>query len=169
MENVTPDDVIILKPDLSLKKKLGEGVSFDQVVTEQKIAHAQELIHNAAEATLAQVTQDLAALRKHFHDLQATQDHDTYMPAVIKSAFAIKAMAGMCGYDFASSLAQTLFEYCESGAVAGQPPSRKTLLIMQALIDGLTRVFNDRITGDGGPTGAVILAELHKLFDISPL
>jgi hypothetical protein len=158
----SPDDVRIFQPDTALKKKLG-GASFDQVVTPQAIASAEEVIIKSSAEILATIMNDLVRLQKAMDQLSVNAAANTALTPIIETAFAIKSNAGLCGYPFASSLAKSLHVYCERDAVQQQPLSAKSLAILRSQMAGLKTIFANKITGDGGKVGAAILQELGKL------
>jgi len=157
-----PDDVRVFQPDTALKKKLG-GASFDQAVTPQAIAAAEDVIVKSSDEILATIMNDLVRLQKAMDQLSANATATTALVPIIETAFAIKSNAGLCGYPFASSLAKSLHVYCELDAVQQQPLSAKSLAILRSQMAGLKTIFANKITGDGGKVGATILAELQKL------
>ena len=163
MASINNDEVRVFQPDTSLKQKLGPHASFDQVVGNEAMTAAEDVIAKSSAEILAGLLEELGHLQEAAAQLKANSPGSTALTRVIVAAFSIKSSAGLCGYPFASSLAKSLHVFCELDAVRHQPLSPKSLKIIQSQIAGLKTIFANKITGDGGQVGAAILDELRKL------
>jgi hypothetical protein len=162
-KNPDSDEVRIFQPDTALKEKLGPNASFDQIVSPQAIAAAQDVITQSSDDILAALKADLMRLQHGVDRLAAGQAAEAALQPVIEAAFAIKSKAGLCGYPFASALAKSLHVFCELDTIRTQPLAAKSIQIIRSQAAGLRTVFTNKITGDGGKVGAAILGELQKL------
>lgn len=170
MANTTPEilqtehgEVKIFAPDRALKEKIGNDMTFDQVVTPQVVEAAQNVIVQAAGDILTTVLIELEHVQAAAAKLAVGMDGDTALSPMIEAAFAIKSKAGLCGYPFASQLAKALHVFCELDAVKNQPITMKSLDIIRSQVAALSTVFSQKLTGDGGKVGMAILAELQKV------
>lgn len=163
VNHAADDEVVTLyAPDQSLRSKLGNA-DLDRIFTPQAIAAAQEQIVKATgtlltetEAALRQLQQDFAQLQRQ--PAQAAQSLD----AMIAAAFIIKSKIGFAGYDLVVELAKSLQLLCEQKHAAQL--TERDLRLMHWHIGSIARLYEARITGDGGKLGQAIRAELAVLF-----
>ena len=80
---------------------------------------------------------------------------------IIASAFAIKAKAGIGGYDLVGTIAKSLQVYCEQ--LDSGDLSAKSMDIIGWHIESIKRLLALKLKGTGGPVGEEILAEMDKI------
>lgn len=152
-------DVKIYAPDTSLQKKI--GVRPDRLFTSQAVSAAQKVIAKLADEFLEESVarlDDLVALNKQ---MQTTPESALrLMPSMVDAAFSIKAQAGQAGYDLAATLAKSLQLHCEQ--IKNQLSS-KDLSLIQWHVVSIGQLLRQKIKGDGGKIGQVILEELKRL------
>jgi hypothetical protein len=158
------DDVRILPPDFSLQKKLG-GVSFDQIVTPQVLAAAQQAIVDTADQFIGESVAEVTGLEKAMTDFVASKGANrAALDHMVSSSFSIKVKSGLAGYDLISTLAKSLNLRCEALAAPGAEGGVAVgMPIIKWHVDSINQLLNLKIKGMGGPVGEAILAELAKL------
>lgn len=155
------EDVKILPPDYSLKRKIG-NVNLDQILSPNVVQAAQEIIsqssgqfENEAFSEIETLGKAVAALRADFAQARAL------LPDIIASSFSLKAKAGLGGYDLVSVIAKSLYLYCEQLDPAQVGEGTLTIILWHA--QSMKKLLDQKIQGDGGPIGTAILAELEKI------
>ncbi|MBM3618717.1 MAG: hypothetical protein FJX23_09300 [Alphaproteobacteria bacterium] len=149
------------KPDFSLKNKIGKDVSIGEILTTTNIKDAQGVINDSQKDFVKWIENDLRTLEGYFAEAYA--DADNALDAVVgiqKYAFSIKSQSGTFGYDLASAIAKSLYDFCENNYVVGD---NKHILIIRKHLDTLNVIFKRKITGDGGNVGQQVYQALGKL------
>ena len=157
----TSEDVKIFAPDKSLQSKIGVA-NLDQLLSPQVVAAAQTVIEKNADLFLAACLEHLAAIEKNVAALrQNPSDTERLLPSLIEAAFAMKAKAGLGGYDLVSALAKSLHLYCEQ--VGQSTLSSRNIEIVAWHVSSVRMVLHQRLKGSAGPAGVAIMTELEKL------
>ncbi|MBV8061804.1 MAG: hypothetical protein JO126_03640 [Alphaproteobacteria bacterium] len=164
MGELTDDGVKIYAPDMTLKKKLGPGVTFESVVTPQVMQAAEKVFADAQANIMQELENEMQSLVSAYDQL-GIGSPPTKLQTIGALAFAVKSKAGICGFGFASDLARSLNVYCEMDHVRGNPLTPRTVEIISCHVRGLQLIFTHNMVGDGGAVGAEIMQELARLTD----
>lgn len=165
MTETPDDDVKIYAPDMTLKKKLGPGVTFESLVTPAVMQAVEQTVADQRPAIMEEIEEELRYLKSAYEQLGIGSPSERLTP-VAAAAFAIKSKAGFCNYPFASELARSLHVFCEMDVIRAVPLSPKTIEVVHCHIRGLQTVFTQKIMGDGGVVGLKIMHELGRLTDL---
>lgn len=144
---------IILPPDYTLKKMIGENVDIKQIFSEEKVANAQEAIDNYRDKFLEWAIKDIATLD------ECLKNKD--IKAIEEISDRLKGQAGTFNFDLGTLVAKSLNKYCNSNAA----PSAEQMVVIRKHLDTLAVVFGQKITGDGGTIGKELLENLFKLVE----
>lgn len=159
---IAEDDIVEeYKPDMSLKLKIGKDINIGEILSNENIKGAQQVINDSQKDFVKWIENDLRTLEGYFAEAYA--DADNALNAVVgiqKYAFSIKSQSGTFGYDLGSAIAKSLYDFCENNYVVGD---NKHILIIRKHLDTLNTIFRKRITGDGGAIGQQIYQELGRL------
>lgn len=146
-----------------MKKKLGSGLSFNQVAPPETVQQAEKLIIDSRQVMLNEIHIEMTRIDRAINALQPGLFGTEALKSISDSAFAIMPKAGMCDYPFAAKLAKLLREFCETPDVQNAAISPRALSVVKCLSDGLKTIIDHHIIGDGGAIGTTILDELAKL------
>jgi hypothetical protein len=106
------NEVRILPPDQTLKKKLG-GANLDQLLSVNAVKTAQKVIVNSSDAFLEESLEELKQLEQAVSALgDSPEAIKKTREKIISTAFALTAKAGLGGYDLASTIAKSLHTRC---------------------------------------------------------
>ena len=98
--------------DLGFNKKL-ENVKFDNVFDTVTIQNAEKLVERNKNNFLTAVVIDFNDLKKEFDAIAIGADHAA-IETLQNKAFSIKSRATIGGFEVASNVAKSLFEFCEN-------------------------------------------------------
>lgn len=102
----------IYEPDKSLKEKVGSTVN---LIPEERIKAAEKVVERSAGDILKQIGDEIEkiyAIKSRVKNPESFSN-DIY-DDIIKSAFSIKSSASICGYPILTSIAKSLYLFCES-------------------------------------------------------
>ena len=155
----TRPDVSVVQPDFSLKKKIG-SVSFDSILTPDRIARAQEIAQGSKHDFLAHARDSMTRLDTLYHDKcrDGTVPQDA-LNLLVELTFSIKSNSGVFGYPLASDVARMLYHHLEDRSTF----TAQDHTIISAHLNALKAIFHDNIDGDGERVGAELLAGLETL------
>ncbi len=159
---VTPllqdEEVTILPPDYTLKKAIG-NVEMSKMLDEAVVAQAQQNVDSKQEDFLQWIGEDIAKLERAFTDLTVKlKPGNLHLEELRRIAISIKSQAGTFGFTLASSVARSLYTFCDNfGFTEAQA------LVLRKHIDAIKLILQKRITGDGGPVGQELLKDMAKL------
>lgn len=166
-EGPSPDlsdkpDVLIIPPDRSLKKLIGEDVDIHQIFSKERVEKAQNVINEHKTQFAEWVRNDLKTLADcHRNAAARPADCHSDIQLLGRTAFVIKSQAGTFGFPLATQIAKSLTDFCRDHPL----PNVEQLLVMRKHIDALMAVFQNQIMGDGGAIGAELTDGLLKLVD----
>lgn len=161
LQDMAPDEeAVIVAPDYSLKKKIGENIDLKEVFSAENVEKAQAVIEEHTNNFLDWVKGDLVTLETHYTAANADAENSKdAIEKLAKTAFVMKSQAGMFGYTLATTVAKSLDDFCR-----GQyKPIKDHLLIVRKHIDVLQTIFKHDIKGDGNIIGADLMSSLQKL------
>lgn len=160
-DNNQSSKVKIYEPDKTLLNKVGKA-SLDQAFSSGNVSAAQSVINNTADEFYDACTVHLGELEELMAQIaQNLQIAHTYYQPLVDAAFALKAKAGLGGYEFASALAKSLHLYCEN--MDSKAPSKRDIEILRWHISCIRMVLRRKMKGNGGGVGAAIVEEIQKL------
>lgn len=96
-------------PDLTLKNKLGRGVSLDKLITPALLAQAQSAIDSATDESLTWIREDLAELRHFSAALRTMTEPGPVLAQTTDIALSISGRAGTFGFTRGSEVAYMLY------------------------------------------------------------
>lgn len=154
------EEIRILQPDYSLKKKIGEDVDLKKIFSAENITKAQAVIETHKESFLEWVKNDMNTLEDCYKQAKASlAESAPHMQKLAKTAFVIKSQAGTFGYALATQIAKSLDDFCNRDF----KPQPEHLTVVRKHIDVLQSIFLHNIVGDGGALGDELGGNLRKL------
>ena len=150
----------ILKPELSIHKKLGK-VKFDQVYDKAAIARAEKVVADKAPLFNKKTLKDFAALKKlHNKAINESRiDGKTYNK-IAEVAFSIKSRAGTGGFPLASEVANSLYKFCEDAA---KNPPRDAGTALKLHVDALEEIFENKFAVNDSQKGKKLIKGLEAI------
>ncbi len=151
----------LVLPDYSLKLKVGLYVPEEL----QALSNATELSLEAAKRRMIErLGHEVTALSYHVKSLgEGGAENIALAPRLIQqSASLIMQESMLVGYDFAMDIAAMLLGFSMQYAHYDNP---NHVLIMSKHIEILKVVFSQKLAGDGGVLGNVMLNELSRLIE----
>lgn len=164
----TDDEVTEVAPNYALKEKIGKDVNIKEVFSPEAVKGSQEVIAKTQKDFLKWVENDLKNLEAAYAILK--QSPATGRDAALeiqKCAFSLKGQSGTFGYDLASAIAKSLYDFLENDYVEGD---ENHVLIIRKHIDTLRTIFRDKVMGDGGKIGHAVhnaLGTLIRKFEVN--
>lgn len=158
-----PDGTRIFEPDFALKEKIG-GINIEKLITPEVVKAAEEIINQGKERFAEEILTDIRGLRNSYREFSKDADMNTgSFGQMVDTALNIKSCGGMYGYDLATEVAKSLFEFC----MEMDHFDNKSLQIINIHIDALEKIFAYKIMGLGGKKGEEVLSDLAKLTGVS--
>lgn len=156
------DEVRILPPDRSIKKKIGENIDLNKVISPEKIEKAQEIIAVSRDEILQEIYTHIKTLELVYTHYFLVGDFSaSAMKNVVDATFGIKSAAGMAGYSLASDVAKLFHNYL----VGKNSVTSSDLKVIETAIGALKAIFSENIEGNGGKVGAELLGGLTVLIN----
>ena len=157
------DGTVFIKPDMSLKKKLGMGKSLKSLLGDAVVEKAEAAMIGSIPEIMNEIRSALKALQRTAGELKAGEVCAQPLVLIIEKAFEIKAKAGFCNYPMASSFARFLYLYCE--ALVNQPITAADINLISTNVTILTVIFERNFTGEGDNES---LEDMFDESDVSP-
>ncbi len=158
------DGTKIVEPDTRLKDKVGGDVS--KIITEENVESAHKVIEETGKDFPEEMKKELIKLNDSFFEFRdetltegQTKNDSKIFEAFKNQVLAVKSSSGIYGYDLASTIARSLFDYCDRYACINKL-GKQTI---EVHINALKVVFNSNIEGDGGVIGKQLMEELQTL------
>lgn len=154
------EGVQMVQADYALKEKIGMDVKLDQIFTPERIGQAQEAIAQGADQFLVWFAEDIKKLQQCFRFLHEGVDVRAMLRDIQASAFSIKARAGTFGYDCASLVSNSLYQF-----VRKHPAECNSAhsMVISKHIESLSTILQHNINGLGGAVGQELLQKLKQL------
>ncbi len=153
------DDVYIREKDMELISRLG-GANLRNLIGEKQMRNASEKVENMGNEYVDEACLEVAALFAAYESFTLGQDKAAYsFHDFIDRVLNIKSMAGMFGYPLATTIAHSLYIFCEKSLFDDQ----RELDVIRLHIVMLERIFMDRVQDDGGELGREIVKQLRQV------
>lgn len=164
-KNFTRDEngTVFIKPDTSMKKKLGMGKSLKSIIKDDVIEKAESMMADTVPEIMNEIKGSLKTLQRMVGELKAGEVCSQQMMLIIEKAFDIKAKSGFCNYPMASSFARFLYLYCE--ALVNEPVTAADINLISTNLIILTVIFERNFTGEGDNES---LEDFFDDSDVSP-
>lgn len=154
----------IVKPDFSLKEKLGT-TRIDKAISPEKVEKAETMVEQDKELYAEEALQSIQFIQDHMDHLREKLTSDVDIDTnsedfriMVDTVLNLKSQSAMYGYPLATAIAKSLFEYLQSSRWF----RTRGLTLTQLHINALHRIYEEQLTGDGGETGQEIITELEK-------
>lgn len=155
-----PGGAMLVEPDFSLKKKMGD-LKLEDVFNKERVDQAETVITRHVEEFHDLVRQDLENLRQTFAVLRRKMEdaQEANLMALSETAFSIKSRSGLHGYSFASDVAKSLMDLCDHIHQVNKPITQA----LDAHIRTLDLIFESNLQTHSTKTAQELLAELRRL------
>lgn len=152
-------EVVYFEPNRTLRKKIGENINLATIFTPEKVEACQKIVDDSRGQFVEWVAKDLMMLE---HACRRMESDKANSPATIERikrlAFSIKSQSGTFGYDLASMVAKSLYDF----SLRYQPEDLHLATVRQH-VDALRSIFLHHIMGMGDALGEELLRGLEKL------
>lgn len=156
-------EITIVDADVSMRDKVGEHISFDDIFNIENVARAQRIIHQSRGQYLDWVVQDLRMLHEAFQAIEVNAKHSQQDVEKVEAiALHIKSQAGVFDYTLASQVAESLYDICFNRASL----SSSACMTGRKHIDALYVIFQRNIQGAGGVVGDELRNNLRALVEL---
>lgn len=150
--------VEIIHPPNLLKMKVGSGG-----VDPGRIARAEAAVAELAQSYLDWALKDLATLQSQLEKARAEPaNRRQRLKELFQTAHDMKGQGSTFGYPLVTQVAKHLCHYIEGHLGRDSMPD---LAVIGAHVDALTVVLRQRISGDGGAEGRLLVSELETLVE----
>lgn len=153
------EDPIILEPDFAIKEKIGADVNIRELLSDEILEEAQQVIHRKKGEFIEYIRADVQILMSKMKILEESSWDATLLEEFSRIVLQIKSRAGTFGYPLGSEIARKLYVFCDEGYRA----KTDHLIVLRKHVEGLMVIFSQGIEGDGGEIGAELLRSLDKL------
>lgn len=164
-KNFTRDEngTVFIKPDTSMKKKLGMGKSLKSIIKDDAIEKAEAVMADTIPEIMNEIKGSLKTMQRMVAELKAGEVCSQQLMMIIEKAFEIKAKSGFCDYPMASSFARFLYLYCE--ALVNEPITAADINLISTNLIILTVIFERNFAGEGDNES---LEDFFDDSDVSP-
>lgn len=156
------NNVAVYKPDLSLKKKIG-NIDLSQALDEAVIKKAEKVVEDSSDKILNEVTNEVTAIKKH---IKSIQEKGIFSPdeksQIVATAFSVKSKAGLCHYTLISELAKSLYLFCETRK-DNVKLTKQEVDIISWHGDAISAILSRQIKVSDDDFGRELLSELEKI------
>jgi hypothetical protein len=159
------DGTKIVEPDTHLKK-IVNGASIKTIITDANLKAANDFIEEESKKFPEEMYGEMQELSEAFVDFRNTEfvegtgkSSSPSFQGITTFALAIKSSSGMYGYELASAIARSLFDFAENHKCTDTLGKK----ILGVHVNALKVVFYKKISGDGGPVGKQLTSELKEL------
>lgn len=151
--------VYIRDKDIELISRLG-GANLRNLISDKQVRKASKIIEDMHEEYLEEAYLEVATLFATFESFTLEQDKDSFSyEDFMNRVLDLKSMAAMFNYPLATTIAHSLYNYCEVHRFENQ----RELDIVRLHIVMIERIFVDLIQDDGGDLGREIVKQLRNL------
>lgn len=157
VREANPHDVLILAPDLGLRRAIG-GAELAQLITPETLARAQKAIDALADESLQWVREDLRQMGEAWDSLSKLYSEHV-LEQLKEGALSIKSRAGTFGYRMASDVARLLYLFLGTDFL---PTNPRHVLVTQKYIEVLKIIIAQNIKERAG-VGNELYSELMRL------
>lgn len=151
---------LIMKPNYTLRNLL-DGASAAQIITEELVQEAQEVVMKSESDFIKWATQDIEKLQMAFQKLCAQPNDMKARQDLLASAYAIKSQSGIFGYDLATVVSDLLVNYLAKH----EQLTENSLLVVNKHIETMVVVFTQKVKEVDGQLGTALVGSLSKLVE----
>ena len=152
-------------PSLSLKKKLDIVGNLTDIITDEVLNRADEVIASFQGESLSTIAHDLQKLEHAMQGIIRYHSIDALQPAR-ESLLSLKAHAGIAHFDLAAAICFSLYGFVRNKLSFTNPHH---VIVLQKHMDALKVILAQQITGPGSQTEQQLVEGLslltHKLQD----
>ncbi len=159
--HIHDQEIIVYKPDRSLKQLLGPDISAADIFDETVVREAQSVIWNMKTDFVSWVQEEIKRLEEAYGKARSDPQDTEALQEISEAALTIKAQSGTFGYDFATAVSKQLFDF--TAALRTVDPL--ALTIIRKHIDTLYVIFQKEFHGSGPEIGDEVLSALLGLID----
>ena len=153
------DEVKIVKPELSINKKLG-NVKFEQVFDTLTVANAEKVVVKNETVFKDETLKDFAALGDLMKQVGSANLSSEEYKRLSALAFSIKSRAQTGGYPLASEVANSMYKFCDKAADVLSQEGYKAIKLH---FDALTQVFENKFPKDDMVKSQKLVAGLEAV------
>ena len=139
---------VFVKPDTSMKKKLGMGKSLKVMLNNSAaIEKAEAAMSESLPELMNEIKGALKTLQRIVAGLKPGAVSGDEMRSIIEKSFEIKAKAGFCNYPMASSFSRFLYLFCEG--LVEQKITAQEITMISTCVTILMVIFERNFEGEG--------------------
>ena len=153
------EELEIINPPNTLKSKVKVGGP--GAINPEMIEKAEQVLASLSDNYLDWVQQDLKNISAAFEELKAGRgDQKKVLDNIFRISHDMKGQGGSFGYNLITSVGN---ELCRMIEKMPSPLGPTHIEAIGVHIDSMKLIIAQKIKGDGGQTGAAILAGLQKV------
>ena len=158
--NSSSDAVKLIKPDYSLRRKIGMEVPLDQVFSPEAYDAAQKAVDESQKEFLSWLNTDCRSINETAQAiLKGSLSMAMGIGEVMDRSLTIKARAGTFGYDCASNIADSLHRYATEALLVNHYEP----VVLAKHTEALQTILSENIRGEGGSVGLALRDGLQRL------
>ena len=163
--NQTENQARIVKPELSINKKLG-NIKFETAFDATVVHNAEKVVEKSAEDFKANTLEDYEKLKGLFSEITPENLTSDAYHSVSSIAFSIKSRAGLGGMPIASEIANLLFKFCD---VAAKSLPAEGFRVLKVYFESLSQILEGKFAANDDIRTAKLmkgLEEISKKFSV---
>lgn len=164
-DNRTDKFTQVIKPDFSLKRKIGKDVNIKNILNEAVEKKATETIKKVSDdfqnIAIDQIKEMEEYLTKIKACILAEEPTKNLCNDIAMKSLSIKGQAGMLGYPLASKVSSSMHTY----ASKIEKVEQKEFKILNAYVKTLRIIFEKKISSETDPIAIELLKEFQKVID----
>lgn len=152
-------DAAIFAPNTALKAQLGTDVRAEDILNDQVVSEAQDVLQSAESEFLVWAREDIERLEAAYGELCERPGDPMAHHLLLTAAYSIKAQAGIFGYDLGTRIGKMLVEYMQHNPTL----DANRLVVTRKHIDAIKVIFNQQIKAAGQVIGQELINSLNAL------
>lgn len=161
--NSKQKEISVFEPNFSLKKKIG-NINISTVLNDQAIMRAQKVVESSSDYLKKEISDEISQINEITKQKNQNILSIDSTKNIIPLAFSIKSHAGICGYPLISTVAKSLYLFCEAVSLKKTELNEQESNIVSWHIDTISIIFDKNITENESSTfGKGLVAELVKI------
>jgi hypothetical protein len=152
----------IYKPDLSLKRKLG-NVDISKLIDEDVVKKVEQVMESSADKILTEVSGEIANINRYISIVKDKGQFSVICKSeLVAAAFSVKSKAGICGYPLISALAKSLYLFCETRK-DNEKLTKQELDIISWHGEAISAILAKQLKEDDNDFARELQSELEKI------
>jgi len=158
-------EVYAVKPENTLREKIGTDVLIEQILTPEKIKACQDIIDKAHDDIFNEVLLNLADIKAEYLRMNDNlSEAKPHLIKIVNLTFILKGRLEALGLTLGQEVTESLNRFAKNLTNI----TKEHVLIVSKHLDVLTVILKEKIHGDGGAMGREMLDSLSQLIKKIP-